>query len=488
MQLEIEEEESCKESEAEGREGLEKGEKEGLFTNKRGKKEEEREEEGQKGGLKDGKGKSEQGKVWKRIKGIPNMYEIKGDRKICGLASYKRGEVYGIDLSSAAVVIALDPKPSDYVLDLCCSPGAKLCFIADLLKSYSPPDPSSFALSNQPIPFSHPTLASSSSFLPSAGLVGVDINENRLNICRNLLKRYDHSDVELFLDDGVFFNKRSKFDKVLVDAECTHDGSIKHFKKFWKVEEGERELEEEIKDKTRGEEIEEEERGKGEENEEKTFENARKITKNICKKDVIKQKEEERQMNEEGRKRTISKKEDEEMKKQETESKQSKIKLISNKERKRRLKQKMISNKNPYLSEKKGKNEWKMRDFEERFLDPKKLNEITSLQLKLLKNGYNLTKKGGILVYSTCTFSRKQNEDVILEFIEEVEKIKEKEIEGESIIEKTTGKIEILDVFDKEMMENLGCYEGFLPKTVRFDPIKSKCGGMFICKIRKLVD
>lgn len=497
---------------------------------KRKKEEGEGKGEGGGGGVEGGGVGGREKGGWKKIEGVPNMFEIRGDKKICGLASYKRGEAYGIDLSSAAVVMALDPKPSDYVLDLCCSPGAKLCFIADLLKLYPQPPPSSTSpkpppspsivfpppptpLSSIPLPsVTHPlsspppTFIQSPppSFLPSAGLVGVDINENRLNICRNLLKKYGHSDVELFLDDGVFFNKRSKFDKVLVDAECTHDGSIKHFKKFWKEEEGEIGIIGGRGDGARGGgrgkgerrgEGEGGENGGGEEKRSK-FVDGDKITKKICrKKDNKKEGEEKKKENEGGRRmeeeeEKENKKDDEEAKKEEKESRQGKIEVkISNKERKRRLKQKMLQNQNPYLSEKKGKNEWKMRDFEERFLDQKKLNEITSLQLKLLKNGFKLTKKGGILVYSTCTFSRKQNEEVILKFMEEEGGMEEKLGEEGPIGEHAgKGKMEILEVFDKETMKQWGCYEGFLEKTIRFDPIKSKCGGMFICKIKKLVD
>jgi 16S rRNA C967 or C1407 C5-methylase (RsmB/RsmF family) len=64
--------------------------------------------------------------------------------------------MYGIELSSAAVVAALDPQEEDFILDLCCSPGAKLCFIGDFCKH----------------------------------VIGIDINETRLNVCRNIVKKY----------------------------------------------------------------------------------------------------------------------------------------------------------------------------------------------------------------------------------------------------------------------------------------------------------
>lgn len=68
--------------------------------------------------------------------------------------------MYGIDLSSAAVVLALDINQSDFkVLEVCCAPGAKLTYIADLM----------------------------SQFPGERKLYGVDINANRLNIAMALL-------------------------------------------------------------------------------------------------------------------------------------------------------------------------------------------------------------------------------------------------------------------------------------------------------------
>lgn len=45
------------------------------------------------------------------------------------------------------------------------------------------------------------------------------------------------------------------------------------------------------------------------------------------------------------------------------------------------------------------------------------METLKVLQRQLLWNGFQLLKPGGILVYSTCSFSPKQNEDVILWFL-----------------------------------------------------------------------
>lgn len=48
-----------------------------------------------------------------------------------------------------------------------------------------------------------------------------------------------------------------------------------------------------------------------------------------------------------------------------------------------------------------------------------KVIECQSIQRQLIRDGYDMLKKGGTLVYSTCTFSREENEMVIEEFIKE---------------------------------------------------------------------
>lgn len=302
---------------------------------------------------------------------IPNFFSIPESVKICNLAPYIEGNVYGIDFSSAAVVMALNPKSNEHILDLCCCPGAKLMFIGDLMKIESDKIEGS--------------------------LTGVDINSKRLGICSSLLKKYGLDFIELKECDGTKFESGKLYDKILVDAECTHDGSLKHLKKY------------------------------------------------LPEYNLIKKKEKKEEA------------------KNETEEK-----IISNKEKKRRKKQEELNkNTNTYITQKTKKNEWTMEDFKERVLDPKKLKEIENLQLNLLKNAIKLVKPGGIIIYSTCSFIKSQNEDIVLKVCEE------------------NKSLELTEVFPSSLKKSLRFSEGFLPKTVRFDPITSYCGGMFIAAIRK---
>ncbi|MCC0719952.1 RsmB/NOP family class I SAM-dependent RNA methyltransferase [Clostridioides sp. ZZV14-6105] len=48
-----------------------------------------------------------------------------------------------------------------------------------------------------------------------------------------------------------------------------------------------------------------------------------------------------------------------------------------------------------------------------------KVLECQSIQKEIIRDGYKMLKKDGILIYSTCTFSKEENEHVINEFISE---------------------------------------------------------------------
>ena len=70
---------------------------------------------------------------------IKNVFRIPRKVNINKCELYQKGELYGIDLGSAFCVESLwinkETKPGTLrVLDMCCAPGAKYCFIGDLLK------------------------------------------------------------------------------------------------------------------------------------------------------------------------------------------------------------------------------------------------------------------------------------------------------------------------------------------------------------------
>ncbi|KAL6857240.1 hypothetical protein ACP4OV_018622 [Aristida adscensionis] len=283
-----------------------------------------------------------------KVSWLPGFYALPPEIQIAGSKAYQQGKIYGIDAASGAAILALDVQPGDHVLDLCAAPGAKLCMLADMLGS-------------------------------TGSLTGVDVAKHRLAACRTMLQKYSLGDrTRLFVADGTLFsllpvnssllrmegstnvkengstfsewtsrrswkdrqkNKKTKaagsqhlqstsepeliyygkhsglvglrkcdvlcpsvdeeactsgYDKVLVDAECTHDGSIKHIQKF-------------------------------------EF--------------------------------------------------------------------------------------WGWKTLDRRVLDAERTDNLLHLQLRLLTNGFKLLKTGGSLVYSTCSLTIAQNEDVVQQFL-----------------------------------------------------------------------
>jgi len=137
---------------------------------------------------------------------------------------HKNGEIVGMDAASAAPVWALRLEEGLTCLDLCCAPGMKLSLISELVGSDN--------------------------------VVGTDVSEPRLDVCYNLLGKLGYVEVRKYLNQRVNENecvafdevrqkrkrnggkKRRNFeaknpfevfyDRVLVDTECSHDGSVRH--------------------------------------------------------------------------------------------------------------------------------------------------------------------------------------------------------------------------------------------------------------------
>ncbi|XP_048128582.1 rRNA (cytosine-C(5))-methyltransferase NOP2C isoform X2 [Rhodamnia argentea] len=317
-----------------------------------------------------------------RVDWLPGFYSLPPRVHIAGTKAYREGKLYGIDAASGAAVSALSITEGDHVLDLCAAPGS---------------------------------------------VTGVDVSEHRLAACRTMLQKYDLGDrCRLFVADGttfsviparvhsykscesttnekvqtfqewtsrrpwkerkreararqsgtsksrlgfqypeiIFYGKHSGvvgltkdelhqtvsnneplncgYDKVLVDAECTHDGSIRHIQKF---------------------------------------------------------------------------------------------------------------------------EQWGWETLQHRVLNAERTDNLTLLQLKLLINGFRLLKVGGTLVYSTCSLTVAQNEDVVERFLKENASAVLQEIDAAA---------------------SWPCKSGRLPKTLRFNPSTSQTSGLFVAKFTKV--
>eukprot|EP00730_Choanoeca_flexa_P000372 TRINITY_DN10172_c0_g1_i3.p1 TRINITY_DN10172_c0_g1~~TRINITY_DN10172_c0_g1_i3.p1 ORF type:complete len:414 (+),score=63.03 TRINITY_DN10172_c0_g1_i3:22-1242(+) len=108
----------------------------------------------------------------KPVQWLPSFFTLPPDAKLAGNRLYEEGMVHGVDVSSGAAVYALQAEAGHHVLDVCCAPGAKLCMLADQVGDLG-------------------------------SVTGIDINRERLAACRNLLLKYKCHRVRLLLGDGT---------------------------------------------------------------------------------------------------------------------------------------------------------------------------------------------------------------------------------------------------------------------------------------------
>jgi NOL1/NOP2/sun family putative RNA methylase len=95
------------------------------------------------------------------------------------------------------------------------------------------------------------------------------------------------------------------------------------------------------------------------------------------------------------------------------------------------------------------------------------------LQQKLLKQGIDLTRRGGEIVYSTCTYSPDENEAVVNAVLNE--------------------SVELIDIdFPEELTYSSGIpywkgqqYDFSVKKCYRFWPHQNNTGGFFVAKFKK---
>ncbi|KAI9594074.1 S-adenosyl-L-methionine-dependent methyltransferase [Syncephalis fuscata] len=202
------------------------------------------------------------------VQGMDGFYALPPTTRLAhGSQLYQEGKIFGIDITSAIAVNALSLISGDQVLDLCCAPGAKLCYISDQLSH----------LESIPV-------TEEGTHQRWGTVTGVDISPQRMANTRALLRKYlppGLPNARLFVADGTTFNIHAPirvgphwtssgshllreqdelinngtstikpfyapktlrsdpqiehptllYTKVLVDAECTHDGSIAHVRK-----------------------------------------------------------------------------------------------------------------------------------------------------------------------------------------------------------------------------------------------------------------
>lgn len=369
------------------------------------------------------------------------FFAIPGDFSLNRSSSFQSGRVYGMDVTSGAAVLALlfdtydctksvkpddgkestrdEEKPQLRVLDLCCAPGLKLCMLADLA----------------PL---------------SSTVIGVDISQNRIQLCKNIIKKYhtnqetsglkDHnnnqasscqSTIRLYCTDGTKFGTNEPcglaFDSNAEKQEMQTQGKRKRQNKSARAREKRRLLE-----LQRQEIVFAADNANGEQQNEKSDESVSQQsieTNNTCCIPLFDRVLVDAECSTDGAIKHIQKRE--------------------------------ASSKAPLWND-------------------SNMNELVDLQKRLIESGFRLLKSGGNLVYSTCSLQEAQNETVVRWLLQKYD--------DAYIIPVSFNKQN-----DSKQIPSF-IEEGSLAGTIRFNPLKASSGmteeflpgtGFFLSKIGK---
>ncbi len=139
----------------------------------------------------------EQGFRTRPVEGLDHVHQVVDEPyAVTFTPEHWAGLLYVQQASTAVAAPALDPRPGDRVLDLCAAPGGKTSHLADLLED-------------------------------TGCVVANDVSEGRIRGLLGNLYRLGHTNVLVTASDGRRFPEDALFDRVLVDAPCTGEGTLR---------------------------------------------------------------------------------------------------------------------------------------------------------------------------------------------------------------------------------------------------------------------
>jgi len=131
------------------------------------------------------------------LDGQPDFFRVDaGPRSIAHTLEHWLGLFYVQRSSTGLAAPTLAPRPGERVLDLCAAPGGKTTHLADLMEDRGP-------------------------------LVAVEPYEGRIRALAGNVYRTAHVNVLTVAADGRFFPGGALFDRVLVDAPCSAEGTVR---------------------------------------------------------------------------------------------------------------------------------------------------------------------------------------------------------------------------------------------------------------------
>lgn len=147
---------------------------------------------------------SERWYVEQPFKNFPEIMLVKSDLgpgELGNAVEHLFGYFYVQEVSSMMSIIALNPNPEEFILDLCASPGSKTTQMAARMKN-------------------------------TGTIIANDRDLNRVKILAANLERAGVSNTVITRNDGVqlcqkLAKKGWKFDKILLDVPCSGEGTLR---------------------------------------------------------------------------------------------------------------------------------------------------------------------------------------------------------------------------------------------------------------------
>lgn len=131
------------------------------------------------------------------LQGMPGFFRVEGGaRPVSFTLEHWLGLIYVQQASTGVAAPALGPMPGERVLDLCSAPGGKTTHAADLMGD-------------------------------RGALVASDVSEGRIRGLLGNVYRLGHPNVLVVAGDGRGFPEDAAFDRVLVDAPCSGEGTLR---------------------------------------------------------------------------------------------------------------------------------------------------------------------------------------------------------------------------------------------------------------------
>jgi len=131
------------------------------------------------------------------IEGLPGFHQVtEGPGPLSATAEHWLGLLYVQQASTGSAAPALAPGPGEHVLDLCSAPGGKTLHMAELMQD-------------------------------TGCIVASELSEPRIRGLLGNVYRLGHSNILVTAGDGRDFPTGATFDRVLVDAPCSGEGTLR---------------------------------------------------------------------------------------------------------------------------------------------------------------------------------------------------------------------------------------------------------------------